>query len=192
MMSDEVWLVVGLGNPGPEYVKTRHNIGAIALDVWANRLGIKFSRHKKAQAFVAEGRYANDRVILVFPQTYMNQSGAAVKALMNFYKIEVDHLIVLHDELDIDFASIRMKLGGGDNGHNGLRSIRSATGTGDWLRVRLGIGRPPGQMDPASYVLKAFGSSEQKELAIFNEEVCDALEVLISKGLDEAQNRYNK
>lgn len=192
MMSDKVWLVVGLGNPGPEYAKTRHNIGAIALEVWANRLGIKFSRHKKAQAFVAEGRYSNDRVILVFPQTYMNQSGAAVKALMNFYKIEIDHLIVMHDELDIDFASIRMKLGGGDNGHNGLRSIRSATGTGDWLRIRLGIGRPPGQMDPASYVLKAFGTADQKELAVFNEEVCDALEVLITKGLDEAQNRYNK
>ena len=191
-MSDEVWLVVGLGNPGPEYVKTRHNIGAIALEVWADRLGLKFSRHKKAQAFVAEGRFGEHRVILVFPQTFMNQSGAAVKALMNFYKIDVNHLIVLHDELDIDFATIRMKLGGGDNGHNGLRSIRSATGTGDWLRVRLGIGRPPGQMDAASYVLKAFGSADQKELAVFNEEVCDALEVLISKGLEEAQNRYNK
>ncbi len=191
-MTDEVWLIVGLGNPGPEYTKTRHNIGAIALEVWANRLGLKFSRHKKAQAFVAEGRFEQNRVILVFPQTYMNQSGAAVKALMNFYKIEVNRLIVLHDELDIDFASIRMKLGGGDNGHNGLRSIRSATGTGDWLRVRLGIGRPPGQMDPAAYVLKPFASAETKELAIFNEEVCDAVEVLITKGLDEAQNRYNK
>jgi PTH1 family peptidyl-tRNA hydrolase len=122
----------------------------------------------------------------------MNQSGAAVKALMNFYKIETDKLIVLHDELDIDFATIRIKLGGGDNGHNGLRSIRSATDTGDWLRVRLGIGRPPGQMDPAAYVLKPFASAENKELAVFNEEVCDAIEVLITKGLDEAQNRYNK
>ncbi|MCX6402866.1 MAG: aminoacyl-tRNA hydrolase [Actinobacteria bacterium] len=191
-MSDSVWLVVGLGNPGPEYVKTRHNIGAIALEVWAARLGLKFTRHKKAQAFVAEGRFADDRVILVFPQTYMNQSGAAVKALMNFYKIETDKLIVLHDELDIDFATTRIKLGGGDNGHNGLRSIRSATDTGDWLRVRLGIGRPPGQMDPAAYVLKPFASAENKELALFNEEVCDAIEVLITKGLDEAQNRYNK
>ena len=191
-MSDAVWLVVGLGNPGPEYVKTRHNIGAIALENWASRLGLKFTRHKKAQAFVAEGRFASDRVILVFPQTYMNQSGAAVKSLMNFYKIETDKLIVLHDELDIDFATMRMKLGGGDNGHNGLRSIRSALGTGDWLRVRLGIGRPPGQMDPAAYVLKPFASAETKELAVFIEEVCDAVEVLITKGLEEAQNRYNK
>jgi PTH1 family peptidyl-tRNA hydrolase len=191
-MSDSVWLVVGLGNPGAEYSKTRHNIGAIALEVWANRLGLKFSRHKKAQAFVAEGRFGSGRVILVFPQTYMNQSGAAVKALMNFYKIESDKLIVLHDELDIDFASIRMKLGGGDNGHNGLRSIRSALGSGDWLRIRLGIGRPPGQMDPAAYVLKPFASAESKELAVFNEEVCDAVETLISKGLTDAQNRYNK
>jgi PTH1 family peptidyl-tRNA hydrolase len=150
------------------------------------------SRSKKAQAQVAEGRVGADKVILVFPQTYMNQSGAAVKALMLFYKIDADHVIVLHDELDIPFESIRMKLGGGDNGHNGLRSIRSAIGHGDWLRVRLGIGRPPGQQDPAAYVLKAFASAESKQLPVFISRSIEAVETLMSHGLDVAQSRFNQ
>lgn len=191
-MTDSTWLIVGLGNPGDEYVKTRHNIGAMVVESWARELGWKLTRSKKAQALVAEGRVGGDKVILVFPQTFMNLSGAAVKALMLFYKIDADHVIVMHDELDIPFESIRMKIGGGDNGHNGLRSIRSAIGHGDWLRVRLGIGRPPGQQDPASYVLKAFGSSEAKQLPVFISRSIEAVETLMSHGLDVAQSRFNQ
>lgn len=191
-MSESTWLIVGLGNPGDEYAKTRHNIGAMVVESWAKDLGWKLTRSKKAQANVAEGRVGGDKIILVFPQTYMNLSGAAVKALMLFYKIEADHVIVLHDELDIPFESIRMKLGGGDNGHNGLKSIRSAIGHGDWLRVRLGIGRPPGQQDPAAFVLKAFASAEAKQLPVFLSRSIEAVETLMSHGLDVAQSRFNQ
>ena len=186
------WLVVGLGNPGDEYVKTRHNIGAMTISQWAADLGWKLSRSKKTQALVAEGRVGDDKVVLVFPQTYMNQSGAAVKALMNFYKIEADSVIVLHDELDIPFEAIRMKVGGGDNGHNGLRSIRSALGHGDWLRVRLGIGRPPGQQDPSDFVLRAFSSAEAKQVPTFIARAIEATETLMSQGLEVAQSRFNQ
>lgn len=191
-MSDNTWLIVGLGNPGDEYAKTRHNIGAMVVEGWARELGWKLTRSKKAQALVAEGRVRDDKVILVFPQTYMNLSGAAVKALMLFYKINADRIIVLHDELDIPFEAIRMKIGGGDNGHNGLRSIRSAIGHGDWLRVRLGIGRPPGQQDPAAFVLKAFASAEAKQLPVFVSRAIEAVETLMSAGLDVAQSRFNQ
>jgi len=191
-VNDQTWLVVGLGNPGPEYAKTRHNIGAMAIESWAARLGWRLSRNKKAQAFTAEGRVGSDKVVLALPQTYMNQSGSPVKALMDYYKIDPLHVIVLHDELDIPFETLRLKLGGGDNGHNGLRSIRSSTGTGDWYRVRLGIGRPPGQQDPSAFVLKAFSSAEAKLLDVFCDRAADAVESLMGSGLEIAQSRYNQ
>lgn len=185
------WMVVGLGNPGPEYAKTRHNIGAIAVEDWCRRQGWKLSRSKKAMALVAEGRLGDARVVVVNPLTYMNNSGAAVKALMSFYKVDQEHLVVLHDELDIDFTTMRLKRGGGDNGHNGLRSIRSALDSGEWLRVRLGIGRPPGSQDPAVFVLKPFASAETKQLPEFIDRAGDAVETLIAAGLESAQGRFN-
>lgn len=191
-MSEQSWLVVGLGNPGAEYEKTRHNIGAMVTTVWAKRLGWKMSRHKKAQALTAEGRYNGHKIVIAFPTTFMNRSGAAVAALQQFYKIDAAHTIALHDELDIPFEAIRMKIGGGDNGHNGLKSMRSSCGTGDFYRVRLGIGRPPGQQDPADFVLKPFSSAENKVLGDYCERAADALEVLIDSGLEIAQSRYNQ
>jgi PTH1 family peptidyl-tRNA hydrolase len=191
-MSDNMWMVVGLGNPGSEYEKTRHNIGAMVLDVLSQRMGGKLTRNKKAAALTLEGRLNNQRLILVFPTTYMNRSGDAVSPLLKFYKIPIENVIVLHDELDIPFEAIRLKLGGGDNGHNGLKSIRASLGTGEWLRVRLGIGRPPGSQDPAAFVLKAFSSIEASTVALFTARAADAVESLMSEGLAQSQSRYNQ
>jgi PTH1 family peptidyl-tRNA hydrolase len=164
----------------------------MVIEQWCADLGWKLTRSKKAQALVAEGRIGSDKAVMVFPQTYMNASGGAVKVLMNFYKIDAEHIIVLHDELDIPFEAIRIKHGGGDNGHNGLKSIRSALGSGDWYRVRLGIGRPPGQGDAAAFVLKAFASAEKKQVPTFISRSIDAIETLMSHGLDVAQSRFNQ
>jgi PTH1 family peptidyl-tRNA hydrolase len=163
----------------------------MAIDSTAAQNSQKFSRHKRALADVCETRIAGIQTILVKPLSYMNESGGPVKALANFYKIEPDHIVVLHDELDIPLAAIRVKLGGGDNGHNGLKSIRSAFGTGDWYRIRLGIGRPPGQIDPADFVLRNFGSSEQAEVALLTSSGSDALTSLLTKGIAETQNVFN-
>jgi PTH1 family peptidyl-tRNA hydrolase len=186
------WLIVGLGNPGSEYERTRHNIGFIALDALAARLGASFGRNKKAPGLVAEGKLGDRKLILLKPTTYMNRSGQAVGPIAAFYKIPADHIIVLHDELDIDYLRIRMKLGGGDNGHNGLKSIRATLGTGDWYRIRLGIGRPTGSQDPASYVLRPFSVSEWKEIAEFSDRAAEAVETLIDSDLATAQGRYNQ
>lgn len=191
METTEPWLVVGLGNPGPEYERTRHNIGAMALDQLATSLGARFTKHKRALAQVAETHIATHRVILAKPMSYMNTSGGPTKALATFYKVPIENLIVLHDELDIDGGAIRLKFGGGDNGHNGLKSIRSSFATGDWYRIRLGIGRPPGRMNPADFVLKNFAGSEKDMV----EQLCfrgsDAVETLITQGLAPAQNIFN-
>lgn len=187
-----MWLVVGLGNPGAEYANTRHNIGAIAVERWAQSANEKLKRTKQAQALTASVRVADQSVVLAFPQTFMNASGAAVSGLAKFYKVDVDHIIVLHDELDIAFGTIRLKLGGGDNGHNGLRSIRSAMGGGEWYRARLGIGRPPGLMDPAAFVLRQFRKEEAKELDDFCIQARLAVESLIAEGLATAQGRFNQ
>jgi PTH1 family peptidyl-tRNA hydrolase len=157
----EAWLVVGLGNPGPEYASTRHNVGFMAVDDLAGRSGIRLARHKRAHAQVGEGHLAGGRVVLAEPMTFMNESGGPVKALLAFYDIPVERMVVLHDELDIEFDTLRVKHGGGDNGHNGLKSLRKALGTGDFFRVRIGIGRPPGRQDPADFVLTPFGSAER-------------------------------
>lgn len=185
------WLVVGLGNPGPTYASTRHNIGAMVIDELVSQNSEKLTRHKRALAEVCETRISGAQVVLVKPLSYMNESGGPVKALAKFYKVVPEQIIVLHDELDIPLATLRVKLGGGDNGHNGLKSIRSAMGSGDWFRIRLGIGRPPGQQDPADFVLHNFASAESAEVAILKSQGCEGVSTLITKGLIETQNLYN-
>ena len=189
-----LWLVVGLGNPGPEYEATRHNIGQLVVDQLAKSNSAKWSSHK-SRCDIAEFKLGVGidaaSVVLAKSKSYMNESGGPVKALANFYKVEVANIIVLHDELDIPFAAIRSKIAGGDNGHNGLKSIRSAMGSGDWFRVRLGIGRPPGQQDPADFVLRNFVSAESAEVGILKSQGCEAVSTLIVKGLIETQNLYN-
>lgn len=185
------WLVVGLGNPGPEYAATRHNVGYLVVEELADRLRGRFATHKRSRALVAEERLHGHRAILAKSLTYMNESGGPVKGLLDFYKVPAEHLVVVHDELDLPFSSLRLKLGGGDNGHNGLRSIRRSTGTGDFYRVRVGIGRPPGRQDPADYVLKPWAAVERKELPLLVSDAADAVELLVAEGLERAQNRFN-
>lgn len=185
------WLVVGLGNPGPTYALTRHNIGARVIEELARRNNDKLSKHSRALAQVSEFRMGENKIIAAQPLSYMNESGGPTKALAQFYKVEPTHIIVLHDELDIAMGTIRAKLGGGDNGHNGLKSLRSAFGTGDFFRIRLGIGRPPGQQDPSDFVLKNFGSSEKTEVEFLIDSGADAVETLISSGLIETQQKFN-
>ena len=154
-MADDRWLVIGLGNPGPEYAGNRHNCGFMVADVLAARIGAGFKRDR-SRAVVVAGRLAGYPVTLAKPQTFMNLSGGPVAALRSFYKIPPDQILVIHDDLDLPFETIRLKLGGGDGGHNGLRSVTAALGTRDYLRTRVGIGRPPGRMDPADFVLRDF------------------------------------
>ncbi|MCO5972840.1 aminoacyl-tRNA hydrolase [Actinoallomurus soli] len=188
--ADAPWLVVGLGNPGPEYAGNRHNAGFMVLDLLAARMGGRFKAHK-ARAEVVEGRLAGLRVVLAKPRSYMNESGGPVKALRDFYKVPLEHVIVVHDELDIPYGTLRLKRGGGDNGHNGLRSITKALGGRDYLRVRFGIGRPPGRMDAAVFVLRDFSGTERKELDLNTERAADATEALLTDGLDRAQNVFH-
>ncbi len=189
------WLIAGLGNPGPEYAMNRHNVGFMVADLLARRMGAKFKRAAKAQAQVVEGRIgapgpAGRRVILVKPMSYMNVSGGPVTALRDFYKVPTEHIVAVHDELDIDYGTLRLKLGGGDNGHNGLKSMTKAMGP-DYHRVRFGIGRPPGRMQVADFVLKDFSSPERKELDYLVDRAADAAEALILEGLERAQSTYN-
>lgn len=192
-MSDDVWLVVGLGNPGPAYAGHRHNVGYLVADELARRMGGSFRRHKSGRADVVEGRLAlgGPRVVLARPHTYMNETGGPVKALASFYKVDPDHVIAIHDELDIAFGTLRVKLGGGDNGHNGLRSMRSSFGTGDFYRVRAGIGRPPGRQDVADFVLSNYSATERKELEFQVIDAADAVECLVAEGLEKTQQRFN-
>ncbi|GAA4949145.1 aminoacyl-tRNA hydrolase [Yinghuangia aomiensis] len=183
------WLVVGLGNPGPEYAGNRHNIGFMVADLLAERIGGKFKTHK-SRAQVVEGRLAGHRVVLAKPMSFMNLSGGPVTALRDFYKVPLERIVVVHDELDIDFAVLRLKRGGGDNGHNGLKSITKSLGP-DYFRVRFGIGRPPGRMDVAAFVLKDFSSTERKGLDVEVDRAADAVESLVSDGLERAQSFYN-
>ena len=186
----ERWIVAGLGNPGPEYAGTRHNAGHMVVGLLAERMGARFRAHR-TRCDVAEGRISGQPVTLARPQSYMNLSGGPVSALVKFYKLTPERLVVIHDELDISFGEVRLKLGGGDNGHNGLRSITSALGTRDYYRVRFGIGRPPGRMDPAAYVLKDFAAPERKELPFLIDRCADAAEALVAKGLADAQNAFH-
>ena len=184
----EPLLVVGLGNPGPTYAKTRHNVGFMAADVLAARLGAPFKVHKKSGAEVATGQLGGRPVVLAKPRTFMNESGRQVGPLAKFYSVSPGGVIVLHDELDIDFGRIRLKIGGGEGGHNGLRSVASALGSKDFHRVRIGIGRPPGRQDPAAFVLQPFNATERGELPTIIEQAADATEILVQHGLEAAQN----
>ncbi|WP_182875599.1 aminoacyl-tRNA hydrolase [Microbispora sp. H10670] len=192
-MSDtaaERWLVVGLGNPGPEYAGNRHNAGFMVLDELAARVGGRFKAHR-SRAEVVEGRLAALPVVLAKPLSFMNLSGGPVKALADFYKITPDRVAVVHDELDIPYGALRAKLGGGDNGHNGLKSITKSLGTRDYPRIRFGIGRPPGRMDPAAFVLRDFATAERKDLPFLVDRAADMVESLMTAGLEATQNRFH-
>ncbi len=195
------WLVVGLGNPGPTYASNRHNVGAMVVTELARRAGAKLAAHALQRANTADVRIGADGVgavgadtekaVLATTRTYMNESGGPVAKLLSHYKITPDHLVVVHDELDIDFGHIRTKLGGGDNGHNGLKSIRGAIGTGDFYRVRWGVGRPPGRQDPADFVLSDFPRVLADDVAVEVGRAADAVECLVRYGLDATQQQYN-
>jgi PTH1 family peptidyl-tRNA hydrolase len=190
MPPEDRWLIIGLGNPGPSYARNRHNVGAMVADLLAERVGGRFRAHK-TRADLVETRFDAVPVVLAKPRSYMNESGGPVCAVRDFFKIDSSHLVVVHDELDIPFGALRLKLGGGDNGHNGLRSIRAALGTGEFHRARFGVGRPPGRMDPAAFLLRDFSSAERKELPFLVDRTADAVEALIADGLERAQNTYN-
>ena len=190
MSAEPLWLVVGLGNPGPSYAGNRHNVGFMVLDLLGDRAGGRFKAHK-GRADVVEGRLAGARAVLAKPKTYMNLSGGPTASLRDFFKVPVEQIVVVHDELDIPFGTLRLKRGGGDNGHNGLRSITSALGSKDYLRVRVGIGRPPGRQDPADYVLKDFAAAERKELGFHVDRAADAVEALVTGTLEAAQNTFH-
>ncbi|MEQ4301058.1 aminoacyl-tRNA hydrolase [Plantactinospora sp. B6F1] len=194
-MAEELrpWLLVGLGNPGREYARHRHSVGFMVADLIAERIGARFGRHRRAVAEVAEGRlgFGGPKLVLAKPMTYMNLSGGPVSALAQFYKVPVDQVIAVHDELDIPYGQIRLKQGGGEGGHNGLRSMSKSLGTKDYLRVRFGIGRPPGRQDPADFVLSDFSSVERKELEFLVDRAADAAEATVTRGLEWAQNAYH-
>ncbi|QZT61888.1 aminoacyl-tRNA hydrolase [Mycolicibacterium austroafricanum] len=181
-------LVVGLGNPGPQYATTRHNVGFMVVDILADRIGEKFKVHKKSGAEVATGRLAGRPVVLAKPRVYMNESGRQVGPLAKFYSVALADVVIVHDELDIDFGRIRLKAGGGVAGHNGLRSVASALGGNEFQRVRVGIGRPPGHKSGANFVLENFNSVERKEVPTILEQAADATELLVAQGLEPAQN----
>ncbi len=192
----ELWLVVGLGNPGPTYAGHRHNIGYLVADELVRRQGSSFRAHKAGRAEVVEGRLGipgqtGQRLVVVRPRCYMNEVGGPTKALLSFYKLPPERLVAVHDELDLPFDTMRVKLGGGDNGHNGLRSIRSALGTGDFYRVRVGVGRPPGRQDPADFLLSNYTATERKELPFQVDRAADAVESLLTVGLADTQQVFN-
>lgn len=189
-MQQELALIVGLGNPGPGYAGNRHNVGAMAADLLAAKIGGKFKSHK-AGADICEGRLGSTRLVIAKPRSYMNLSGGATAGLARFFKIDPTDVVVIHDELDLPFGTIRLKSGGGEGGHNGLKSISASLGTKDYSRVRFGIGRPPGRQDPADYVLKDFSAAERKELALELEYTVDAVGLLLELGLVDAQNRLH-
>lgn len=193
-MTENLWLVVGLGNPGPAYAGNRHNVGYLVNDELASRVGSGFRAHKTGRADVVEGRLGGPggpRVVLARPRCYMNETGGPVSALAQFYKVPAERIVTIHDELDIPFDTLRVKLGGGDNGHNGLRSVRASLGTGDFYRVRVGIGRPPGRQSPADFVLADYSSAERKVLPFQVDRAADAVESLINDGLEQTQSRFN-
>lgn len=188
----DTWLIVGLGNPGPDYAHNRHNVGQMVLDELASRIGSGFKSHK-SRAQVLEGRLGigGPRVVLAKPLSYMNVAGGPVSALSRFYDIEPGHVIAVHDEIDIPFNTVKLKLGGGEGGHNGLRDISKALATRDYLRVRVGVGRPPGRTDTADFVLKDFSGSEKKDLPFLIDTAADAAESLVRDGLLAAQQQYH-
>jgi peptidyl-tRNA hydrolase, PTH1 family len=200
----EQYLVIGLGNPGDRYAATRHNLGQIVLDLLAARAGSKFKKHPRAQAVTLDVRFGPlpsatavggatgmARAILAKSTGYMNTSGGPVAALAKYYNITPENIVVVHDDVDLPYGDVKLKLGGGEGGHNGLRDISKALGTQDYLRVRLGVGRPPGRMDTADYVLKDFNAAERKELPQFVTLGADAVDMLLTKGIHAAQQHYH-
>lgn len=184
-------LVVGLGNPGERYAVTRHNVGAMVLDHVVTVDRGRWKPQRKTRCDIAEVRWAGHQVVLARPHSYMNESGGPVSALAAFYGVPPEGIVVLHDELDLPFATLRIKEGGGDNGHNGLKSIRSSLGSGDTVRVRIGVGRPPGHQDPADFVLKPFSTAERRDLPDLIQRAAEATECVVTQGVAVAQNRYN-
>lgn len=191
------WLIVGLGNPGPTYANTRHNVGYLVNEAVAGRVGGypkngHWKAHKSGRADVIEGQLAGEHVVLCRPRSYMNESGGPLALVANFYKIDPSHTIVIHDELDIDFGALRVKFGGGDNGHNGLKSIRQSIGSGDYARIRVGIGRPPGRQSVHDFVPKPFSATERRDLPTYVEEAADSIESLMTAGLEVTQGNFNR
>ena len=196
------WLLVGLGNPGPTYASHRHNAGYLVVEELARRAGVRFTGAGQLRAEVAQTRLTAtgglggvgaeaEQLVLLKPRTFMNESGAAVGKALAYYRIPPERLVVIHDEIDIEFGQLRLKFGGGDNGHNGLKSIRRSLGTGDYFRARFGVGRPPGRQDPADYVLSNFPTSASEDVAVEVSRCADAVEALLTVGLDAAQSRFN-
>jgi peptidyl-tRNA hydrolase, PTH1 family len=189
------WLVVGLGNPGPAYAANRHNVGHMVVSELASRLGASF-KAGRGNAFVAEARMASSgeqgaRLVLAKPLSFMNLSGGPTSSLLKYFKLDASRLIVVHDELDLPFDTVRLKLGGGNGGHNGIRDIAAALGTQDFIRVRVGIGRPPGRQDAASFVLKDFAGSERAALPSLISDAADAVELVVTEGLTAAQLKFH-
>jgi PTH1 family peptidyl-tRNA hydrolase len=192
----ELWLVAGLGNPGPTYEANRHTIGYHVVDELARRLGVRFRAPRGLRADVAEARLGASeleaaRVVVMKSRTYMNETGGSVAGVLGYFKITPEWLVVVHDELDLDPGQLRVKFGGGDNGHNGLRSIRKALGTGDFFRVRIGVGRPAGRQDPADFLLSDFPVGSRDWVAVEIDRAADAVESLITVGLERTQNAFN-
>jgi peptidyl-tRNA hydrolase, PTH1 family len=185
------WLIAGLGNPGPQYADNRHNLGFGVADLLAARIGARFKRDR-SRAQLATGRLCDGPVLIAKPTSYMNLSGGQVASIAGFYKIPAERIVVVHDELDLPFGAIRLKLGGGDNGHNGLRSVTGSLKTRDYYRVRVGVGRPPGRQDPADFLLSNFRPAERKELPLIYERAADAVEALLAHGLAAAQNEFHQ
>ena len=196
------WLLVGLGNPGPTYATHRHNAGYLVVEELARRAGVRFTGAGQLRAEVAQTRLTAtgglggiggeaEQLVLLKPRTFMNESGAAVGKALAYYRVPPEHMVVMHDELDLDFGQLRLKFGGGDNGHNGLKSIRRSLGTGDYFRARFGVGRPPGRQDPADYVLSNFPASLAEDVGVEVSRCADAVEALLTVGLDAAQSRFN-
>jgi peptidyl-tRNA hydrolase, PTH1 family len=192
----DVWLVVGLGNPGPSYAWHRHNVGYQVVEALSERMGSPFRAHRSGRADVVEGRFGapgtpGPRVVLARPRSYMNEIGGVVKQLAGFYKVPPERIVAVQDELDLPFGTMRIKLGGGDNGHNGLRSMRSSLGTGDFHRVRIGVGRPPGRQEVADFLLSNYSAAERKDVPIQVIDAADAVECLVTEGLDRTQQKFN-
>ena len=190
------WLVVGLGNPGPAFASHRHNVGYRVADELARRMGIRFRVLRGCRAEVGEGRIGPPgdqapRLVLAKSRTFMNETGWAVTRLLSYYKLEPAQMIVIHDELDIEPGQLRVKFGGGDNGHNGLKAIRKSLGSGDFFRVRIGVGRPPGRQDPADYLLSNFPASAREAVEVELGRAADAVESLVLVGLDKTQSAFN-
>ena len=193
----DTWLIVGLGNPGPRYASNRHNVGAMVAEELARRTGAPLKSHKaraaasQARLGVLAGGLPGPKAVIAVPSCYVNESGGPVSALAKFYSVTPDRMVVIHDELDIPAGDVRLKLGGGEGGHNGLRSVSASLGTRDYYRVRVGIGRPPGRMDPAEFVLRDFSSAERRELPFLVSDAADAVEALVTDGLFAAQQRWH-